>query len=100
MNLDNWTPIEHSHPPLDVSVLVIIEKTNLSGLTFFEQHTGHRLNDTTWIVGGYFSFDLGKVVAWKNLPVLPQFVLTKFQHSTGGYAAHQPKPIKKWKIRN
>lgn len=59
----NWISVEDSVPDVGKLVLIITEQN--------EMHTGsHR--GSFWVIGGHFSFDIGKPIYWGELPKPPE----------------------------
>lgn len=66
-----WIKPEERMPDRGKDVLCLVQRNNLNPTdpVRIEQHTGHRmLSGESWIVGGHFSYDMGRIIGWQELP--------------------------------
>lgn len=64
-----WVPVTERMPDPDQSVLCMVKRSFLgSKPDSLEQHAGKVFKGNVWIVGGRFSFDIGEVTHWQELP--------------------------------
>lgn len=71
----NWIKIEDALPEdYKTNVLCFVEHKRLGeDKVEHQMHVGHLLpNSKDWIVGNYFSWDIGKITHWRPLPEPPK----------------------------
>lgn len=75
--VDPWISCKDRLPEPGRKVLVFVQRRGLKDADGeLQQHVGHMMhNGSTWIIGNYFSYDMGEPIAWKELgpnPPKPQ----------------------------
>lgn len=75
--LPQWIPVSERMPEPSKRVLVLVRRIGLKGAPGeLEQHVGYKMhNGRTWVVGNYFSYDIGEPISWRELdpdPPIPQ----------------------------
>lgn len=67
-----WISCDYRLPKDGRTYLCCLDKKDILGNHVgYEIHTGHIFKDESWIVGGKFDWDAGKVTHWAEPPELP-----------------------------